>query len=83
MTSGAVKKEAASQEEAVSADVTHHVFERDPRNYGESMKSKKRNEWKIAMREKLDTLKETKCSNWRSDQSTAIFSIANGSIRPR
>ena len=44
VTRGAAKKAAASQQEvSVSADFVNHVFERDPRNYGEAMKRKKRN----------------------------------------
>uniref|UniRef100_A0AAV1ULA2 Reverse transcriptase Ty1/copia-type domain-containing protein n=1 Tax=Peronospora matthiolae TaxID=2874970 RepID=A0AAV1ULA2_9STRA len=73
----AAKKAAASQQEvAVSADVVNHVFERDPRNYGEAMKSKKRDEWQKAMREEQDALKrnEVWCLTLRSSNSNVLHS---------
>ncbi|CAI5716718.1 unnamed protein product [Peronospora effusa] len=58
-TSGAAKRaqKAAAQEKPVSNTSTvNHVYERDPKNYGEALRSLKRNDWEKAMREVLEAL---------------------------
>ena len=37
--------------------VVTHVYERDPKNYGETIRSSKREGWEKAMREELDARK--------------------------
>uniref|UniRef100_A0AAV1TVX0 Retroviral polymerase SH3-like domain-containing protein n=1 Tax=Peronospora matthiolae TaxID=2874970 RepID=A0AAV1TVX0_9STRA len=58
-TRGASKQEqaAARQEERAKSDeVISAVFERDPRNYSEAMRSLRRAEWKAAMQEEIAAL---------------------------
>ena len=40
-----------------------HVYERDPKNYGEEIRSSKHEGWKTAMREDIQALEENKV--WR------------------
>ena len=43
--------------------VVTHVYERDPKNYGETIRSSKREGWEKAMREELDARKDNEV--WR------------------
>ncbi|CAI5705529.1 unnamed protein product [Peronospora effusa] len=56
-TGAASKKSSTSQDEAArSTDVVSHVFEPDPKNHREAIKSTKCLNWKEAMEEKLAAL---------------------------
>uniref|UniRef100_A0AAV1V1E2 Reverse transcriptase Ty1/copia-type domain-containing protein n=1 Tax=Peronospora matthiolae TaxID=2874970 RepID=A0AAV1V1E2_9STRA len=58
-TRGASKRaqEFAGQEEPASnTSIVNHVYERDPKNYGEAMRSSKSEDWKKAMCEELEAL---------------------------
>ena len=47
-----------SNEDTTGArDVVNAVIAQDPKHYGEAVKSKHHQEWKIAMTEELDALK--------------------------
>ncbi|CAI5732629.1 unnamed protein product [Peronospora farinosa] len=58
-TRGAAKRaqKAAAQEGPVgNTSTVNHVYERDPKNYGEAMRSSKKIDWEKAMREELEAL---------------------------
>ena len=51
------KQAAARQEERSASDeVVNAAFDRDPRNYGEAMRSSKSAEWQTAMQEEIAAL---------------------------
>lgn len=65
-TRGASKRaqEVAAQEEPASnTSVVNHVYESDPKNYSEAMRSPKREDWKKAMCEELEALESNNV--WR------------------
>ncbi|CAI5723653.1 unnamed protein product [Peronospora farinosa] len=50
-------EEVSSEDRSVSRGVVNAIIAQDPKNYGEAIKSKHHQEWKIAMTEELDALK--------------------------
>lgn len=52
-------QQVVAQEEAdKNTRIVNHVYKRDPKNYGEAMRSPKMEEWKFAMREELAALEK-------------------------
>ena len=65
-TRGASKRAQSigvQEEQEREESVVAHIYERDPKNYGEAMRSSKREGWEIAMREEIEALEENKV--WR------------------
>lgn len=54
---------AVQEEPASNTSVVNHVYERDPKNYGEAIRSPKREDWKKAMCEELEALESNNV--WR------------------
>lgn len=49
-----------SKEEAVrNTSVVNHAYERDPKNYGEAMRSAKSKDWQISMYEEVAALESS------------------------
>ena len=69
-----VQEVAAQEEPASSTSIVNHVYERDPKNYGEAMQSLKREDWKKAMFEELEALESNNvwCLIKRPSSSNAL-----------
>lgn len=73
---GRAEAAARQEERAASDEVVSAAFERDPRNYGEAMRSSKRAEWQTAMQEEIAALENNDvwCVTKRSPGTNALHS---------
>ncbi|CAH0473990.1 unnamed protein product [Peronospora belbahrii] len=59
------------------------VYERDPKNCGEAMRSSKREGLETAMREEIEALEEIRFGGWSSEVSAVMHCTPNGYIKRR